>query len=228
MRNHRKMKKIAIGVGVCVALFSLGIIGYFLYGPSKPPLPNHSTNIKPVDITSTPSTYALTNEKTPVDVEVEMSREYAAAITTEDQFTALLNAIDTQQKARYIVKKIHQSLNERTGFGHYRALLKKSSSGWDSLQTASFMDDRLYAKLAEIIPEDKFVQDMNHAAALSNIAKKKHSVAALLYLHRIFHDLDYWAFRDGSKGGDFWGVTETVKSDKADHVDEVTKFIAKH
>jgi hypothetical protein len=126
---------------------------------------------------------------------------HSSAVVDQAKFDDLLNAIHDERDVRNVVALIHDSLNERTGFGNFRSLESPEASTWDYLNIAPFMDERLYEKLAQALPVSSFVKDLQSANELAEIAIRDKNVKAVIYLHRIFHDLDYWAFEEGTQGG---------------------------
>ncbi|WP_307544445.1 hypothetical protein [Paenibacillus sp. V4I5] len=74
-------------------------------------------------------------------------------------------------------------------------------------------------------------RDMKNLSELTKIAHEKRDVQALLYMHHILHDIDYWGFlKDGDKpkGIDFWGVSETAPQNDKDNRADIAKYLAKN
>ncbi|KIL34777.1 hypothetical protein SD71_17205 [Cohnella kolymensis] len=237
-------KKVIVLSAVSAFVLLTVIIGLLivLYRSSHSIVEGNPVSIKSADIVSdqialSRSTVEMTEEQ----AESAMISYYYAAMPSgtthgdgnfypigkvnEAKFESLLNAIHTERDVRNVVALIHDSFNERTGFGNFRSLENKHAPDWDYLGIAPFMETRLYAKLAQALPVSSFVKDLETAGKLVDIAAREKDVKAVIYLHRIFHDLDYWAFEEGAQGGDFWGVTESAKIDRWDTSEHILRFI---
>lgn len=222
----------------------IGVVVY-LYRSSDSIVTGNPVTIKAGDVVSDQIDLSTSSVQiTPEQAESAMISFYYAALplgTTDDngnfhlsgtldqaKFETLLDAIQNERDVRNVIGLIHDSLNERTGFGNFRSLESPDAPNWHYLGMAPFMDKRLYVKLAEALPVSSFVKDLETAGELAEIANRDKNVKAVIYLHRVFHDLDYWAFEEGAQGGDFWGVTESAKIDRWNTSDHILRFITQN
>ncbi|WP_308635684.1 hypothetical protein [Paenibacillus silvisoli] len=106
------------------------------------------------------------------------------------------------------------------------------SDAWTAILREPAFDDASYSKLANTLGAVEGLGiDLHTLSELADIAKQKHDTQALVYMHRILHDLDYWAFPnedDQGKSSSFFGVTETVPAHDSGHRIEMGDYISKH
>lgn len=102
----------------------------------------------------------------------------------------MLTAIDNEDDIWSILEVAHEELNGRVLYNNDTLLEDAKNRTWDVIELSVYADERLYRRLAEVMNNKAFTADMKNAAALAKYAKDERNVKAMIFLHRILHDLD--------------------------------------
>ncbi|MBB3128646.1 hypothetical protein FHS19_003300 [Paenibacillus rhizosphaerae] len=139
----------------------------------------------------------------------------------------------TEDEARKTIVQFHEQFNTWLGYGAYKTFKKDDENGnWKDARTYDEMKPETYRHLAEVLVKVQGAEiDLLRLADLAEIAQNENDVTAMRYMHRILHDLDYWAF--GTGHGDYWGVSDTARLTFGDEAgkgsySEINEYIQKH
>lgn len=143
-----------------------------------------------------------------------------------------IDELSPEGRAIETLKIYHEQFNMLVGYGNDDNFTKVTE--WDSSRTNDALNSEAYRQLAAMLSNYQGAEiDLHRAADLATIAREKHDVQALIYLHRILHDLDLNYFNK-TPGSDYWGVTETIRhtSEAAevvpDNRDKIKTYIEKN
>lgn len=128
------------------------------------------------------------------------------------------------------VEEFHQKFNTYICYENDKDYVSPDSPKWDEFLKRPELNPESYRELTKSLDGIQGAGiDLRRLADLATIAHEKHDVKALIYMHRILHDLDYWAFmQDGIQGVDFWGVTETAPPKDEDNRGELAAYLEKN
>ncbi len=118
---------------------------------------------------------------------------------------------------------IHEHYNEVLTYGQWKAFENSSYSKWESETEYSKRIMMTIDDILEQVEDENLKTDLNHAKSLINIAVLHKDANALLYLHRIFHDLDIKHNRYSEK---LWGYS--YYKNKGNKVERVQSLIKKY
>ncbi|RAP77325.1 hypothetical protein [Paenibacillus montanisoli] len=146
------------------------------------------------------------------------------------QFTYEPNAAEGRAVGK--IEEFHWLFDSNLLDGKIKSFDNPKAAAWTALMKEPAFNSASYTKIGTTLGSIEGLQmDMSNLAELAKIANHTHDPQALVYMHRILHDLDYWAFpdkNDQSKSDDFFGVTETAPAQDAQNRDELGAFIADH
>lgn len=117
-------------------------------------------------------------------------------------------APDVIDQVRETVSETHTVLNQELGYGEI-----------ESLDLAEFDDEygsQIRDELGEVIDEvdhDVLARDLEAARELLRIGVEEGDRDALVWAHRIVHDLDYFAFNPDQEGT-YWQATLTLEGEE--------------
>lgn len=106
------------------------------------------------------------------------------------------------------ISEAHALLNDITGYGDHAKYSKANNNidayeeNWEDISSQLEKYSALALEAAETIEDEDLRKDIENFAALALYAQDKFSHDALLYSHRVIHDLDV-AFNNESKAK-FW------------------------
>lgn len=152
----------------------------------------------------------------------------------ESEFVELLTAIKKEDDVRSILKVAHEEINGRVLYNNETLLEDAENRTWDVIDLTPYMDERLYLRLAEVMNDDLFTADMRNAATLAKYAKDGRDVKALIYLHRIMHDLDNtdayskgFLVEEGYYGATHYGIALGAGGEEKEKniIPEIKKYI---
>ncbi len=108
-----------------------------------------------------------------------------------------------------LLKTYHNQFNTWIGYGNESYF--KNVVAWDSALSNEALNPLSYRQLAAKLASIQAIEiDLYRVSDLAEIANKTHDVQALIYMHRILHDLDLNYFHK-TPGSDYWGITETIR-----------------
>lgn len=117
--------------------------------------------------------------------------------------------LSPEGRAIETLKAYHEQFNTWVGYGNDKEFSRAPT--WDSAIKSDALNPESYRQLAEALAGIQGAQiDLYHVVKLATIAREKRDVQALIYMHRILHDLDVNYFNK-LPGSDYWGVTETIR-----------------
>lgn len=133
-----------------------------------------------------------------------------------------------EYKAIGLIRNLHASADFLLTGGKVEKYTLENEDGWNELLKADIMQASNYDKIIEnFAVEPDIVLDMNNIKALLSIASEKRDRNALKYLHRILHDLDFFAYPpNGQLSTDFWGATHTAPSELSKMLKEIEAYIS--
>lgn len=142
-----------------------------------------------------------------------------------------LSETDTPEyKAIASIRSLHASADFLLTGGKVDKYTVDNATGWEELLKADIMQLSNYDQIIEnFAVEPDIILDMNNVKSLINIASEKYDLNALKYLHRILHDLDFFAYPpNGQLSTDYWGATHTAPSELSKMLKEIEAYIATH
>jgi hypothetical protein len=146
-------------------------------------------------------------------------------------FKRFVNDNQTVEQAKKTIKRFHQQIDSWVGFGNYKTFYSDDKNGkWSSTRSYDEMNPKMIRYLATVLHNIQGAEiDLNRLADLAEIAQKKNDVQTVIYMHRILHDLDYFALTPHSHG-DYWGVSETAihitgEKNGIGNIDDIVSYI---
>lgn len=238
-----------IGAGIAVAIFGALVVwgiahlrGGATVIAEKPgtvsPVPITASTITASDTDLTAYKFNFTkawniNAQTIV---YQGKEQYLSNVPKEIRVQALKSAISTHEEAVYLVAFLHDKFNETVGWNNLDAFETEGighSEGaatyhWSLVLNRIFSQPETYLQMAAAVENADAKQDFENMAALVAIAADKKNVKALVYAHRILHDMDYWVYGNpGSvKEPDKYGAAHVYKEAPVSTVEEIERFIA--
>lgn len=125
----------------------------------------------------------------------------------------ILDSVQDSKAVAQYVSDIHDRLNTLACYTE-ASLYSAEGAGWMFLkQDMSIINGRLDS-IKPLVEDAAFLEDMDNLSALLNIASEQREYDALVYAHRIIHDLDYYVFKSPlslAEPSDNWGATVTLE-----------------
>ena len=126
---------------------------------------------------------------------------------------AVLDSVQDSKAVAQYVSDIHDKLNTLACYTE-PSLYSAEGAGWLFLkQNMSIINGRLES-IKPLVEAAAFLEDIDNLSALLNIALEQKEYDALVYAHRIIHDLDYYVFKSPlslAEPSDNWGATVTLE-----------------
>jgi hypothetical protein len=117
---------------------------------------------------------------------------------------------DALPAVRAVVSGSHAEMNEAVGFGRLESL--------DVVDFRNAYGDPITAQLNEVIDQvdhETLVLDLEATRDLLAIGVETDDRDALMWAHRVLHDLDYFAFNPDEEGA-YYAATATLEGDLTD------------
>ena len=133
-----------------------------------------------------------------------------------------------EYKAIAAMRSLHASADFLLTGGKVDKYLVDNEEAWTELLKTDIMTLDNYDRIiANFSVEPSIILDMNNLKLLVQIADAKRDLNALKYIHRILHDLDFFAYPPtGQLSTDFWGATHTAPSELSKMLKEIEAYIA--
>ncbi|SEO32296.1 hypothetical protein [Paenibacillus sp. OV219] len=168
-------------------------------------------------------------------VDYNDTRVLIGALPQADRTKALHSAISNREEAAKAIRYIHGNLNntvglykngylETTGYGHSTQAAEQMKDGIFSPDSLTNHPE-LYIRLAEVIDNEKAAQDLRDVAALIQIGNAKRDIQAVIYAHRIIHDLDGYVFNRPDEGEEEFGAARAANGVKPALLAEIAKYM---
>jgi hypothetical protein len=162
--------------------------------------------------------------------------ETSIAMLPQDvKVQVLKSAISTDEESVEMISGIHDKWNETTGWGNINAFSatgygSDTASLWVATLTKLVTSAELYTQMAAVNVSEDVKKDLNNVAALMKIAHEKRDPKALVYAHRIIHDLDYWVYNTpgSAQNPDKFGAAHAYKNSPKSTVATIEAFISKN
>lgn len=138
------------------------------------------------------------------------------------------DAESSEYKAIALIRSLHASSDFLLTGGKVEKYTIDNEDAWVELLKADIMQHSNYDRIIEnFSAEPTIIDDMNNVKALVSIATTKKDLNALKYIHRILHDLDFFAYPPtGQLSTDYWGATHTAPSELSKMLKEIESYIA--
>jgi hypothetical protein len=166
---------------------------------------------------------------------VYQGTEMSIAMLPQDvKVQALKSAISTHEESVAIISGIHEKWNETTGWKNIEDFSSTDATlaarAWVVTLTKLLTSPEMYGQMAEVNVSEDVKKDLNNVAALMKIAHEKRDPKALVYAHRIMHDLDYWVYNTpgSAQNPDKFGAAHAYKNPPKSTVANVEAFISEN
>lgn len=116
-------------------------------------------------------------------------------------------APDVIDQVRETVSETHTALNRELGYGEIERL---DIAEFDDQHGRQIRDE--LGEVIDAVDHDALVRDLESARELLRIGVEGRDRDALVWAHRIMHDLDYFAFNPDQEGT-YWQATLTLEGD---------------
>mgnify|MGYP001490774210 CR=1 FL=1 len=115
------------------------------------------------------------------------------------------------------VHEMHETLNDLVGWGRIKTYVSQDDATWgpivDPKEGVAVKLIEEVDKLLPLVEDETLKLDFQAFRKLIEIAAEKRLDVALMYAHRMIHDLDYWVFnvdKSSDTSRDYWGATATL------------------
>jgi hypothetical protein len=137
-------------------------------------------------------------------------------------------SITKHEDAVYLISNIHDKFNEMVGWDNDKKIFGDDQN-WKTYLERNVLSPELYDRMAAVVASEDTKKDFANMAALARIAHVKHNVQALIEMHRIIHDLDFWVYNNpGSAKPDKYGAAHAYKNPPKSTVANVEAFISEN
>jgi hypothetical protein len=133
----------------------------------------------------------------------------------DEKVKSVQAALASTKNAGEIIAHVHDEMNGIVGWNGYEDYKDPESKEWATWELDNYPQIKYELREAQDLlqnggNEAKLVlRDLDNAIALLDVAKQKHEVTALLYLHRIVSDLGQFAYGHYTDRNP-WGYTYTL------------------
>ncbi|WP_254610019.1 MULTISPECIES: hypothetical protein [unclassified Bacillus (in: firmicutes)] len=108
---------------------------------------------------------------------------------TNVEKTETMKEVDKSKDIGMKIRETHSDLNRMTGWERYENLEKVDALAWEENKEGFKLID-VTLKEAVSLTTGNLKEDLERARKLLDISVQNHDTTALLYVHRILHDLD--------------------------------------
>ncbi|WP_156816881.1 hypothetical protein [Salsuginibacillus kocurii] len=125
------------------------------------------------------------------------------------------------------IANVHRIWNDITGFAGHKEFLEEDSEAWEETESEMYQTFEIIEEAVETVNDyghDNLQHDLENFIDVASLATKERDHEALLYSHRIIHDLDvvhnnyeatyYETTNSGYTGVKYERVEELVKEHK--------------
>ncbi|MCI0764794.1 hypothetical protein [Bacillus sp. TL12] len=103
--------------------------------------------------------------------------------------TETVKKVDKSKDIGMKIREIHSDLNTITGWERYEDFEKMGAPAWGKNESGFKLIDTTLKETVSLCKGD-LKEDLERARKLLDISVQNHDTTALLYVHRILHDLD--------------------------------------
>lgn len=160
----------------------------------------------------------------PTGTEAKVNPPNSLNEPSTNQSQKFLHKIKTEDDVKQQLIYFHARFNEITGWDN---LDKIDEVAWSRYKELNFLQDELYLRMSSVVSNDKVKLDLTNAAKLVKYARDNFNTDAIIYAHRIIHDLDFYVLATGAeniKGKDKFGASFALpEHNQAEMIDEWIK-----
>ncbi|WP_419872352.1 hypothetical protein [Candidatus Pristimantibacillus sp. PTI5] len=138
----------------------------------------------------------------------------------------------SESRAVNTLKEFHAFFDLKLTDGGIDRFTPDNHEAWYEFLSSEVFNAQKYRNIGvELTEIQGLTIDMSNLSALVAIARDKQDPQSLVYMHRILHDLDLYAFPDEDTiKGDYWGVTNTAPPKENEYANfaELGNFVDKN
>ncbi|WP_243521200.1 hypothetical protein [Bacillus pseudomycoides] len=108
---------------------------------------------------------------------------------TNVEKTETMKEVDKSKDIGMKIREMHSDLNTITGWERYENLEKTDAPAWQENEWGFKLIDTTLKEAASLT-KGNLKEDLDQARKLLHISTQNHDTTALIYVHRILHDLD--------------------------------------
>ncbi|MEI4622056.1 hypothetical protein KFD70_12025 [Bacillus pfraonensis] len=108
---------------------------------------------------------------------------------TNVEKTETMKEVDKSKDIGMKIREMHSDLNHITGWEKYEGFEKTDAPAWEKNESGFKLIDTMLKEAVSLCKGD-LKEDLERAKKLLAISVQNHDTTALIYVHRILHDLD--------------------------------------
>ncbi|WP_040948253.1 hypothetical protein [Gorillibacterium massiliense] len=161
--------------------------------------------------------------------------DYLSSMSEDIRDEALKSAISSKAEVADLLERLHRKFDEMVGYGnvdHFKPNAagqtpETAKEAWDNILNRLTTQPDIYNQMAIATDDPDAKKDFANLASLTVIATDKRDAQALIYMHRIVHDLDYWVYNSpgSAKNPDKFGAAHAFKKAPTSQIKTIEAYI---